>query len=169
MGKTKPADIVSILRIILTAVLFYVAAKEMIGLFIVLYIVTGLSDALDGYIARRLKQTSKRGAQLDSIADHIFNISSIFWLIWLVPEILQEIITLAVIAIAAATYIIVKVGMTRKLQFIHLWPSKVATASLFIIVLYFLVLGFNRYVLYIWTGILLVALVYELRLLRRRR
>ena len=45
-------------------------------LFWILYIVCGISDILDGFIARSMKQESEFGAKLDSIADIIF-ISSV--------------------------------------------------------------------------------------------
>lgn len=40
--------------------------------FLVLYTLCGLTDALDGHIARKTKTTSELGARLDSIADLVF-------------------------------------------------------------------------------------------------
>ena len=40
--------------------------------FYIVYIVCGLTDALDGFVARRLKVASPFGAKLDSIADLTF-------------------------------------------------------------------------------------------------
>ncbi len=37
--------------------------------FYVVYALTGITDALDGFIARKLKVTSELGAKLDSAAD----------------------------------------------------------------------------------------------------
>jgi CDP-diacylglycerol--glycerol-3-phosphate 3-phosphatidyltransferase len=46
--------------------------KPLSNIFFVIYIVCGISDVLDGYIARKTKTTSQFGAILDSIADIIF-------------------------------------------------------------------------------------------------
>lgn len=43
--------------------------------FWVLYFLGGLSDFLDGYVARKFKQQSTLGAKLDSIADVVFAVS----------------------------------------------------------------------------------------------
>lgn len=40
--------------------------------FFVVYIITGITDVLDGFIARKLKITSDFGAKLDSVADLLF-------------------------------------------------------------------------------------------------
>lgn len=42
--------------------------------FYIIYFYCGISDMLDGYIARKIKNTSQIGAILDSIADIIFEI-----------------------------------------------------------------------------------------------
>ena len=49
--------------------------------FWVIYIVCGISDMLDGYLARKLKCESKTGAVLDSLADLVFVASCCYKLI----------------------------------------------------------------------------------------
>ena len=46
--------------------------------FYVIYILCGLSDMIDGTIARKTNSTSKFGSQLDTIADFIFVVVSLF-------------------------------------------------------------------------------------------
>ena len=60
---------------------FIVFTKPFSLLFWILYIVCGISDILDGFIARSMKQESELGAKLDSIADIIFIGSVIITLI----------------------------------------------------------------------------------------
>ena len=48
------------------------AVRPMTPVFFVLYTLCGISDALDGWLARRLHMTSEFGARLDSIADLLF-------------------------------------------------------------------------------------------------
>lgn len=55
------------------------------GVFFVIYTLCGLSDVLDGFIARTTNQTSELGAKLDSIADILFYvvmIIKIFPVLW---------------------------------------------------------------------------------------
>lgn len=51
--------------------------------FYTMYILCGLSDVLDGIVARRMGCASKSGSRFDTIADHVFVIIS---LIKLLPE-----------------------------------------------------------------------------------
>ncbi len=51
-----------------------------IKVFIALYLFCGISDILDGYLARRYNLVSQWGARLDSIADTIFYIILLIYL-----------------------------------------------------------------------------------------
>lgn len=74
MNKNKHrlniADIITLLRILGTILLLFLKPLTL-GFFCV-YALTGLTDVLDGLIARRLKITGDFGARLDSIADLLF-------------------------------------------------------------------------------------------------
>ena len=65
--KRQLANIITISRLIGTFVLIFLAplSKE----FFICYLWCGLSDILDGYIARRTKTVSKFGSRLDSVSD----------------------------------------------------------------------------------------------------
>ena len=64
------SNIITTLRIIGTICLLFTApfSKE----FFVIYSLCGVSDALDGFIARKTNTASEFGAKLDSIADLVF-------------------------------------------------------------------------------------------------
>ncbi len=71
--KTKNLNIPNIitsLRIVGTALMLPV--RSMSAWFFVLYSFTGLTDALDGFIARKTNTTTPLGTKLDSIADMLF-------------------------------------------------------------------------------------------------
>jgi CDP-diacylglycerol--glycerol-3-phosphate 3-phosphatidyltransferase len=57
-------------RIVGSAVLLFVPPLSFF--FYILYALCGISDAVDGFIARRFKLTGELGAKLDSIADLLF-------------------------------------------------------------------------------------------------
>lgn len=62
------ANMLTVLRILILPFLLPAYDKNTY-LFIALYLLTGITDVLDGFIARRLNQTTKLGARLDSTAD----------------------------------------------------------------------------------------------------
>lgn len=101
--------------------------------FFILYMICGLSDVLDGIIARKTNTASDFGARLDTIADFIFatvllikilfGIDGPIWLwIW--------IITIAVIKIAN---IIFGVVCTKRLIVEHTLLNKITGVLLFLL------------------------------------
>lgn len=64
------ANIITILRILGTVLLSVTVPLS--GEFFVLYTLTGVTDVLDGYIARRTNTCSELGSKLDSAADLMF-------------------------------------------------------------------------------------------------
>jgi len=65
-------------------------------------LVAGVTDFLDGQVARRSGHESRHGARLDAIADSVLLISAAAWLQILHPEILQD--AGALLAATAAIY-----------------------------------------------------------------
>lgn len=62
-------NLISILRLATVPVLVWLAASQMQMAFAWLILIAGLTDVLDGWLARRFGWTSAIGALLDSIAD----------------------------------------------------------------------------------------------------
>jgi len=77
-------NLLSILRILIAPLLLVSAATGRAGLFVFLFILSLLSDALDGFLARRLNQVSGLGAQLDSWGDLATYLAALagVWLLW---------------------------------------------------------------------------------------
>ncbi len=63
------ANVISIARIFLILTLFLIRPLS-VGFFVI-YIICGISDMLDGYVARKLGTQSKFGEKLDSASDLI--------------------------------------------------------------------------------------------------
>ncbi|MCL2107280.1 MAG: CDP-alcohol phosphatidyltransferase family protein [Oscillospiraceae bacterium] len=63
-------NLLSIARIPLSVSLLFLSKKP--ALFLVMYLITGLTDVLDGFLARRYGWVTKRGAKLDGAADILF-------------------------------------------------------------------------------------------------
>ncbi|HOO34045.1 MAG TPA: CDP-alcohol phosphatidyltransferase family protein [Thermotogota bacterium] len=86
-------------------------------MFFVLYFLCGLSDILDGYIARKTQTVSKLGARLDSIGDLTMVIILIFilypilqitflQLIWIIAIVIIRVISMLVVFVKFKTFAI---------------------------------------------------------------
>ena len=68
-------NLITIARILLVPVVIWaIASNEMQAAF-VLFLLAGVSDAVDGFLAKRLHMTSELGATLDPVADKVLIVS----------------------------------------------------------------------------------------------
>lgn len=73
------ANLITCLRIVCAFILLWLQIFS--KCFFVFYLIGGASDALDGLLARKLKQETKLGSTLDTIADIIFDAAVLIKLI----------------------------------------------------------------------------------------
>jgi phosphatidylglycerophosphate synthase len=136
------ADALSEVRLLLIPLLWAAAVLgngRVVGIGL---LVAGATDFLDGYLARRLKQESARGARLDSLADNLLLISAAVWIELLHPEILSD--NPALITAAGCLYLAsLAVGLVkfRRLGNLHLYSSKAAGGFLYSFAVITLVTG----------------------------
>ncbi len=76
-------NIITSLRLLLVPVLVYLLWQQRFDAAVGLFLVAGLSDALDGYIAKRYNLCTWLGSVLDPLADKALIISSVILLSWL--------------------------------------------------------------------------------------
>ena len=82
----KPRDIPNLitgLRILLVAPFLWLLLEECYGAALALFVIAGVSDALDGFLAKYYGWTSELGGLLDPIADKLLLIGAILALGWL--------------------------------------------------------------------------------------
>lgn len=65
-----PANILTVSRIVLALALIFLPGLSLS--FAVLYVLAGLTDMLDGWVARKTGTASEAGARLDTVADIVF-------------------------------------------------------------------------------------------------
>ena len=94
-------NILSASRLAIAPVLLYLAWAGHKDLFIVLLVISLLSDALDGFLARKLNAVTETGAKLDSIGDLATYAVLPVCAWWLWPEIIQREAPYVVIAVVA--------------------------------------------------------------------
>ncbi|MCF8061326.1 MAG: CDP-alcohol phosphatidyltransferase family protein [Deltaproteobacteria bacterium] len=90
-------NLITTLRIILTPIFIIYLLNEQFAAALVVFIVCGVSDGLDGFLARVLKQRSTLGTYLDPIADKLILVSTFVVLavmeqipIWLAVTVLSR-------------------------------------------------------------------------------
>ncbi len=131
------ANVISITRIILAITLFFVFHNK--WLFLVLYIICGVSDVLDGYIARKTKTQSELGARLDSVADLIFfAVITVSVILWKKNEILIFLPWVILTVLIRCVNLVIVVYKYHSFAILHTWGNKTAGFLLFMIPLFLL-------------------------------
>jgi cardiolipin synthase len=69
-------NLLTLIRIILTPLFVFLLQKNYFTMALSVFVVAGITDALDGFIARQFNQRTKLGAQLDPLADKLLLLSS---------------------------------------------------------------------------------------------
>ncbi|HZS47919.1 MAG TPA: CDP-alcohol phosphatidyltransferase family protein [Blastocatellia bacterium] len=69
-------NLITLVRILLLPVFLWKVWQNDFRSAIIIFFIAGISDGLDGLLARRLKQFSKLGEKLDPIADKLLLVSS---------------------------------------------------------------------------------------------
>jgi len=124
-------NLLSILRILIAPLLLAAAAADLPDIFLFLFILSLLSDALDGFLARRLNQVSEWGAQLDSWGDLATYLVAPLgvWLLW--PMLVRQ--ELIFILLGLAGFLLpVLLGFCkfRRLTSYHTHAAKIAAILL---------------------------------------
>jgi len=88
-------NIITLLRILLVVPIVTLLLHEEFSYALLLYTVAGISDGLDGYIAKRYNYVSRLGSVLDPLADKLLLVSTYITLAWL--ELLPLWLVMAVI------------------------------------------------------------------------
>ncbi len=125
------ANYISISRIILSFSLVF--TKPLGTVFIVIYLICGISDMIDGFIARKTNTTSKLGEKLDSVADFIMVVILIILLYPIINLPVQIIIWVIIITVIRIVSIIIVYIKYKKLAILHTNGNKMTGLLLFIL------------------------------------
>ena len=101
--------------------------------FVVLYLLCGLTDVLDGYIARKLHTESEKGAMLDSIADLLFAVVYAVKILPILKIPLWIWIWTAIIAVTKITCIVIASKKAHRLEIEHSLGNKLTGLLLFLL------------------------------------
>jgi len=121
-------NVLSVLRIILALSLLFIpvaADGELLPLFLTVYIIAGITDMIDGPLARKFKVTSELGANLDGIADYTFIAVALFRLVPVLNFDLPLVISLiAVFALLKIIGMLVGYIRYKQLMMMHTYAAK---------------------------------------------
>lgn len=101
--------------------------------FVVLYLLCGLTDVLDGYIARKLHTESEKGAMLDSIADLLFAVVYAVKILPILKIPLWIWIWTAIIAVTKIICIVIASKKVHRLEIEHSLGNKLTGLLLFLL------------------------------------
>lgn len=135
----KIPNIITVIRIVLSFMLLFFEPLS-VG-FLLIYILAGVSDMADGFLARKIKSTNKFGATLDSIADAVFVFVLLFvfipyfeWETWIICWV-------AVIVIVRLSSLLIGFLKYRQFAFLHTYANKVTGLVLFGFPLWYMLFG----------------------------
>ncbi|GIN61411.1 CDP-alcohol phosphatidyltransferase [Robertmurraya siralis] len=165
--KSLP-NILSCLRIILSVTLLFLCQSSF--LFFVVYLLCGLSDVVDGYLARLLNAETILGSKLDSLGDFVFYIVWVFVMVRMASnEIMFQ------LGLCFMTILIMRLGnlLVTKMKFrqwsiIHTFGNKGTGVFLFLFLPAVIILGnISSWTIFILFAVAMLATVEETILLWR--
>ena len=161
MNKTTLPNLITALRIVGTAGLIFTV--PLTPLYFVIYTLCGLSDVLDGWLARHTGAASDFGARLDSIADICFFGVLMLKLLPAVHNEMPEGIWYTVCAVLVVRLMAYAVGALRYRRFaaLHTWLNKLTGGAIFLLP-YALVFSYGTGYLRIVCALALLAAAEEL-------
>ncbi len=160
-------NLLTIVRIVLVPIFLLLVLSNSLFLAAVVFAVAGLTDLVDGIIARRLKTVTKFGAELDPVADKLLLSTAFIALAFkgLIP------LWLVIIVVARDTVMLTTVIILKRLKYaVNTRPMITGKLTTFFQVLTVLTALLAQrfsgaYLLYIFTGFitLLSAVQYAFR------
>ena len=135
MGSKKSIipNCITSLRLVGAVALLFIVPLSMT--FYIIYTICGITDTLDGTIARKTGCTSELGARLDSIADLTFYavmLIKVFPVLWkMLPVSVWYIVTGALV-IRVASYVLAAIKY-RRFSALHTWLNKITGFLVFAI------------------------------------
>jgi phosphatidylglycerophosphate synthase len=129
--QKQGANIITCLRIVLACIMIFTSPFSIS--FAVLYSLCGLSDMIDGFVARKLHMESEFGAKLDSVADLVF---VVVVLLKVLPELelsMWLLVWIVLIGIGKVSIVLYGYYVHKKLIMLHTLANKTTGFCLFLL------------------------------------
>ena len=125
------ANFISVIRIVCSIILLFCPVFS--PAFYVLYITAGVSDMIDGTVARKTGTVSELGSKLDSAADFVFVVVCLIKLIPAIHIPIWLIIWMIVIAVIKVINLIIGYVARKEIVACHTVLNKVTGLLLFVL------------------------------------
>ena len=122
------ANAITIFRIAASVVLLFCPVFS--PAFYGFYIMAGVSDMLDGFVARKTNTISRFGARLDTIADHVFVIVCLIRLLPVIRIPIWLYIWIGIIALIKVVNIISGFALQKTFMAVHSAMNKTARSAI---------------------------------------
>ena len=129
------ANLITCFRILASAALLF--CQPLSPTFYVLYIAAGISDMIDGPVARRTNATAAFGEKLDTAADFLFMAVCLYKLLPVLDVPVWLWVWIAVIALITVVNVVCGCAVQRRFVTLHTTMNKAAGALLFLLPLTF--------------------------------
>lgn len=168
MLKNIP-NILTIIRFILIPVIFYFALQDNYIVAAIFLVLSGVTDVLDGHIARKYNCITNFGTLFDPLADKLTQIST------LVVLVIQKVIPFWILLIVIAKELIMIVGASflyhkDTIAIPSKWYGKLATVVFYIAIFFSMInkqfalnYSFDLYLYYIALALTIFALIMYLK------
>ena len=123
------ANIITSCRILCSIIMMFFPVFSV--MFYIMYLLFGLTDMIDGAIARKTNTASKFGAKVDTVADFVFIVVSLVKILPLLP--IQSWLWIFVIAIIKMSNIISEVIFGKRFKVEHTIMNKITGLLLFLL------------------------------------
>jgi CDP-diacylglycerol--glycerol-3-phosphate 3-phosphatidyltransferase len=119
-------NIISASRLIIDPVIVYFIISHRENLFAIFLIINLVSDALDGFLARKLKQETELGAKLDGFADNFtYVLAFIGIFVFRMDDIRPHLVSFIIMITMLVSTVIVSLIKFGKFPSYHLYTTKI--------------------------------------------
>lgn len=132
------------LRIVLVLLMWVFAFSNLPVLIGYALILAGLTDFLDGFLARRLNLVTEFGSKFDSLADNQLFISVFVWVMIFYPEIFTQNFDIILFAVFL-NGLSLMIGWWKFNRFanLHLYSSKIAALTGYVFLIQLFLIGYH--------------------------
>lgn len=163
-------NLITLSRLILSLYLFNQYSLNTFSTFYLVFIIAliGISDSVDGIVARKLNQVSRLGTILDPVCDRIVFVLLLFWLVEIFPNwFFYGVIIREVLVLLGSIYVLLN---TKTLSVSNY--GKFGTVLIFFSICFFVINYTNESLLFVYFGVTslifyyFVALEYLYRIIK---
>lgn len=156
-------NVLTLSRVACVPVLWALALLKMPLAFGFVLLFAGLTDVLDGFVARRLRIASTDGAKLDSFADNLISASIAFWLWLLLPAFVTTYAYWCIAAVASFVLsLLVGYAKYGRMIHYHLYAAKAAEVLVYVFAVHATFVGPNGLLFFITVAVVIVSQLEEM-------